>query len=610
MELELLAPAKDLIHGTEAINHGADAVYIGAPAFGARVAAGNSVADIERLAAYAHRFRAKVFATVNTLLYDSELDDAVNMIRSLYNAGVDALIIQDPGLLECDLPPIELHASTQMHNASTERIKFLESVGFRRVILARETSLAQMRAIRKATTVDLEAFIHGALCVCYSGQCYMSLYLNGRSGNRGSCTQPCRSAYDLLNLDGRQLRSNEHLLSLRDFSAAQHLDSMIAAGVRSFKIEGRLKDITYVKNVTAYYRQLLDNYLEGHPEHQAASSGKTVFYFTPDPERTFNRGYTDYFLNGRHRMASHATQKSLGKQIGQVVGIGRNNLVLRTLEPLTAGDGLCFFDSDNQLQGFLVNRVEGNTVTPNRMPPVAVGTKLWRNNDFAFEKQLQGNTASRKIGVDIMLSGTCNQLTLCITDSDDLTAEAIANQEFQSANKPDVALKQLETQLAKLGNTIFEARSVKIDCDPVPFVPAAVINELRREAVEKLNIIRAETYKPKPCQTTRNDAPYFEAEVDYKANVINNRAKQFYERHHAKVTEMGLDLTHDYDGKALMTTKYCLRNEFGICLKTLKPKDLPADSSLLLRNNRNLFRLTFDCQNCQMIVSTFKKDSK
>ena len=305
MTLELLAPAKNLEYGREAVNHGADALYIGAPAFGARAAATNTIEDIDQLVRYAHLYGSKVFATVNTLLFDDEIESAVQMIYRLYDFGVDALIIQDMGLLECDLPPIELHASTQCHNATIERVKFMERVGFKRVILARETSIEQMRAIRKDTTVDLEAFVHGALCVCYSGQCYMSQYLNSRSGNRGCCSQPCRSAYDLYDGNGRQLIKDRHLLSLKDFDASQQLGDMIYAGITSFKIEGRLKDLSYVKNVTAYYRQLLDSMMSGHTP---ASSGKSVFYFTPDMSRTFNRGYTDYFLRQRQPMASFDTQ--------------------------------------------------------------------------------------------------------------------------------------------------------------------------------------------------------------------------------------------------------------------------------------------------------------
>ena len=346
--LELLSPAKNYEQGCEAINHGADAVYIGAPSFGARVAAGNSVEEIESLARYAHLYHAKVFATVNTLLFDDEVEEAVKLLHQLYNAGVDAAIIQDLGLLECDLPPIELHASTQTHNASLERIQFMEQVGFSRVILARETSLEQMKQIRSNTHIDLEAFVQGALCVCYSGQCYLSQYISGRSGNRGCCGQPCRSAYDLYNGQGRMLLKDSHLLSLKDFSAAQQLQSMIDAGITSFKIEGRLKDMGYVKNVTAYYRQLLDSIMEGRPDLHPSSSGKCRFFFVPDLEKTFNRGFTDYFLRQRQTMASFATQKSLGKRLGKVKSVGNGSITLNTREPLTSGDGLCFFNSQGQ----------------------------------------------------------------------------------------------------------------------------------------------------------------------------------------------------------------------------------------------------------------------
>ena len=345
MKYELLSPAKNLEFGREAINHGADTLYIGAPAFGARAAATNTIDDIDAHVRYAHLYGAKVFATVNTLLYDNELKDAVGMIRQLYNVGVDALIIQDLGLLNCNLPPIELHASTQCHNASVERIKFMESAGLKRVILARETSLEQMRAIREATHVDLKAFVHGALCVSYSGQCYMSQYLNGRSGNRGCCSQPCRSAYDLYDAQGRLLQKDKHLLSLKDFSAAQQLQAMVDAGITSFKIEGRLKDLDYVKNTTAYYRQLLDNIMEGNPACRPASSGSCRFFFTPDLEKTFNRGFTDYFLRQRQPMANFATQKSLGKRIGKVASLGRDTITLATSETFTPGDGLCFFNA-------------------------------------------------------------------------------------------------------------------------------------------------------------------------------------------------------------------------------------------------------------------------
>lgn len=617
--LELLSPAKNCEQGKAAINHGADALYIGAPSFGARVAAGNSIQDIEELTQYAHLFGSKVFVTVNTLLFDNELQQAQQMIHQLYNIGVDALIIQDLGLLELDLPPIELHASTQTHNIDPRRVKFLQDVGFQRVILARETSIEQIKTIRNTTQVDLEAFVQGALCVSYSGQCYMSQYLNEHSGNRGCCGQPCRSSYDLYNEDFQLLRRNEHLLSLKDFSAAQHIGSMIDAGITSFKIEGRLKDISYVKNITAYYRQLLDNFMEHRNDLSASSQGKCTFFFTPDPTRTFNRGFTDYFLHDRKPMASHATQKSLGKYIGKVIKIDKNSLTISTKEPFTSGDGLCFFGTNNELEGFFVNRVMGNTIFPNRMPDsLKTGIDIWRNNDFAFEKQLQGKSAERKIEVDIILSESTNgAFQVEMKDNFGCSGHSqVDNCEKTTANNPEKAEDQIKKQLSKLGDTAFIARTITNECTQTYFIPASVLNELRRQAADNLKEMRLNHFLPShpeysindPEEThwhfKKNNTPYFTNTLDYKANVINKKSEAFYQRHGATVTEKGLELTKDYRNKALMTTKYCLRYELGQCLlhknnDTISPA---FASNLYLRNNKNLFLLQFDCKECQMKV--------
>ena len=606
MQLELLSPAKNCDQGREAINHGADAVYIGAPLFGARVAAGNSLADIEALARYAHLYHAKVFATVNTLLFDEEVPKAVELLHQLYNAGVDAAIIQDLGLLECNLPPIELHASTQTHNATIERVKFMEQVGFSRVILARETSLQQMRALRKETAVELEAFVQGALCVSYSGQCYMSQYLNGRSGNRGCCGQPCRSAYDLYDGEGRPLQHNRHLLSLKDFSAAQQVQSMIDAGITSFKIEGRLKDMGYVKNVTAYYRRLLDSLMEGCGG-QAASSGKCELYFTPDLHKTFNRGFTDYFLKERKPMATLATQKSIGQYLGRLRKIEKNRLTLDCREPLTAGDGLCFFNAEGMLEGFLVNQVQGTTLQPNRMPKgLTVGTEIWRNNDQAFEKQLAGRTCSRKIDVDIILSDTPSGLSLLITDCDGCQGKAEATCAKEAAQHPQLAMEQTVKQLGKLGDTAFAAHHIESRCATIYHLPPSLLNELRRTAVAHLEEARiaAHLAARKHCQPLSerqaNSTPYYETTVDYRANVLNTHAEMFYRRHGVTVTEYGLEKSGDYDGKALMTSKYCLRYELGYCLR--KGGGEKSPEPWYLKNNKNWFRLVFDCRQCQMQV--------
>lgn len=605
MTLELLSPAKNLEQGREAVNHGADALYIGAPAFGARVAAGNSIEEIEQLATYAHRYHARVYATVNTLLFDEEVDVAVRLLHQLYNAGVDAAIIQDLGLLECNLPPIELHASTQTHNASIERVKFMEQVGFARVILARETSLEQMKALRQATHVELEAFVQGALCVSYSGQCYLSQFINGRSGNRGCCSQPCRSAYDLVDAQGRVLRKDQHLLSLRDFSAAQQLQRMADAGITSFKIEGRLKDMAYVKNVTAYYRQLLDNMMSHDGEYRPASSGKCTFFFTPDLEKTFNRGFTDYFLRGRQPMATLTTQKSLGKRLGKVTRLDRNSITIDTREALTPGDGLCFFSPKGELVGFQVNHVQGRTFQPNRMPDgLAVGTLLWRNNDQAFERQLQGRTAERKIDVDAILSDTPDGLMLTLTDGDGTRANATVICDKQPAQNPEKAQEQIVRQLSKTGDTPFRIARFENRCPQPWFLPAALLNDLRRQALTQLeeasvaDHLARRGHCPTLAERQENSTPYFETILDYRANILNTKAETFYRRHGVKEMVYGLEKTLDYDGKALMTTKYCLRYELDMCLK----EHPETAGDLFLRNNRNRFRLVFDCRRCEMQI--------
>ena len=603
-KLELLAPAKNMEQGKAAIDHGADAVYIGAPLFGARVAAGNSLDDIEELVRYAHIFGSKVFATVNTLLFDNELQSAEELMWNLYNIGVDAAIVQDMGLLELNLPPIELHASTQTHNIDPRRVKFLEQVGFKRIILARETSLEQMRSLRQQTTADLEAFIQGALCVCYSGQCYMSLYLNSRSGNRGACSQPCRSSYDLLNGDGKILRKEEHLLTLKDFSAAQHIESMIDAGITSFKIEGRLKDISYVKNVTAYYRRLIDDIIARRDGLSASSSGTTTFIFEPDLLRTFNRGFTDYFLVGRQKMASPSTQKSLGKKIGKVITSQGNKLTVNSFEPLAAGDGICFFNDEQKLEGFLINHVDGNRVTTNKPVVINPGTELWRNNDFAFEKKMQGITSQRKIAVSMTVEESTSGLQLTMTDEDGCTATATVYCEKNKAMNQAKAKEAFEKQLTKLGNTAFEAKLLTLSFNDIPFVPASILNELRRKAVEQLIQVRQQYFHPADSPLEKNEIPYIEPSVDYRANIINNKSESFYQRHHAECTEQGLEKSLNFENKALMATKYCLRFELGQCLMHKCNKNVSPDyaSELFLLNNNRRFRLAFDCKKCEMQI--------
>lgn len=601
MKLELLSPAKNIDYGREAINHGADAVYMGAPAFGARAAATNSLADTEALVRHAHTYGAKVFSTVNTLLMDDELESASQMIRKLYEMGVDAIIIQDMGLLECDLPPIELHASTQCHNATIERIKFLEQVGFKRIILARETSLQQMKDVRQKCGVALEAFVHGALCVSYSGQCYMSQYLTSRSGNRGRCSQPCRSAYDLYTDSGKLIVKDRHLLSLKDFNASLQLQAMIEAGITSFKIEGRLKDIGYVKNITAFYRQLLDNITEGKGR---SASGKCIFHFVPDADRTFNRGYTDYFLRERQPMASFATQKAIGKYIGTVAWVGLDRMTIKSDVAIVPGDGLCFVGKNGKTEGFLVNRVDGNTVVPNSMPTIEKGASLWRSHDQAFEKILSGKSAERRIRVNIRFYATKEGFGLTLQDEDGITAHNNIAKAHQQANQCERMSLTITSQLSKLGDSPFLADAVADETRGAYFLRVADLNTLRRTTVEQLIEHRINHFKPADSPLSTSPLPYPDTWLDYRGNVTNKKAEEFYKSHGVNKIEYGLERTGDYDGKALMTMKYCLRYELGCCLKRdvktpnqhgIKPTDM-----LILQNNGRQFRLEFDCGNCQM----------
>ena len=606
MNIELLSPAKNLQQGVAAINHGADAVYIGAPAFGARQAASNSVEDIEQLVRYAHTYGARVYVTLNTILYDSELEEAVKLTRQLYNVGIDALIIQDMGLLECDLPPIALHASTQTHNYTPEKVRFLEQVGFQRVILARETSLEGMRQIRQATSVELEAFVHGALCVSFSGQCYLSQYLADRSGNRGCCTQPCRSKYDLYNAEGKLLRSNEHLLSLRDFNASQQVESMIDAGICSFKIEGRLKDEAYVCNLTAYYRRLLDGILEQRPEHRSLSSGKTTFFFNPDPERTFSRRYTDYFLNERQPMASFYTQKSIGKKVAKVLKVERYAIVADIYEPLSAGDGMCTYNSKTgEMSGFLVNRVEGNAIIPSAMPEVKPGVELWRNHDVQFEKIFKGRSAERKVDVELFFSSSDDGYKLRAVDVDGCEASVEVRCDKTSANNPEKVLETIQIQLSKLGGTPFNAVRVDLESFKPSFIPVSVINQMRRDVVVQLVEARIKQFRTTPSERTDSKEIVYDCgHTDFRLNIVNSKAEQFYRRHGVTNIEYGVERTHDYDHKPLMTTKYCLRYELSQCLKKKCNQQVAPDykSDLFLLNNGRKLQLRFNCERCEMEI--------
>ena len=598
-KIELLLPAKDLSAGKTAINHGADAVYIGASAFGARQAAGNSLQDIETLVQYAHLYGSRVHVTVNTVLFDHELEGARKLLWDLYNIGVDAVLVQDLGLLKLEIPPIVLHASTQCHNHSLERIQFLEKLGFTRAVLARETDLETIQQIYNQTDIELEAFVHGALCVCYSGQCYISRMMTGRSGNRGECAQICRTRFDLQDANGKTLIHNKHLLSLKDMCRVDYLEKMMKAGIVSFKIEGRLKNESYVKNVTAFYRQKFDAILNGNSEYQCVGSGTTHFFFTPDLLKTFNREYTPYLIDGqREKMASFDTPKAIGEPIGTLTcrnghcHYDGNSTILN-------GDGLCFINNDGELEGFLVNGVEGNRIIPQK--PLSQFTKvaLYRNIDKAFEKLLSGKTAERKIAVDIIFEECAEGVKFTMTDEDGCSVIVEENTELSPAQQPEKMLETLRTALAKLGGTPFEARSITIPkC--TAFLRAGYINELKSKAVEKLSVARVAHFRPQDAPLRYSPVLLFQ-NVDYLRNIANEAHRAVYEDFGATDIEYGLDKTEAYTGKAVMTCKYCLRYELGWCRKGPDAAKSPKDPLYLVSGKRR-FCLEFDCGRCEMKV--------
>ena len=601
-KIELLLPAKDLSTGKTAINHGADAVYIGASAFGARQAAGNSLQDIETLVQYAHLYGSRVHVTVNTVLFDNGLEGARKLLWDLYNIGVDAVLIQDLGLLKLDIPPIALHASTQCHNHSVERIQFLEKLGFLRAVLARETDLETIQQIYNQTDIELEAFVHGALCVCYSGQCYISRMMTGRSGNRGACAQICRTRFDLQDADGKTLIRDKHLLSLKDMCRADNIEDMMEAGIVSFKVEGRLKNESYVKNVTAYYRQRIDAILNGHPEYQRVGSGTTRFFFTPDLHKTFNREYTSYYIDGNRdpvgAMSSFDTPKAIGETIGTLTcrnghyHYDGNSTILN-------GDGLCFINDDGELEGFLVNGVEGNRIIPQK--PLSKFTKvaLYRNIDKAFEKVLSGKTAERKIAVDIQFEEVTDGVRLTLTDEDGCTVSVEEEVALEPAQQPEKMAETLRTALSKLGSTPFEARTITIPkC--TAFLRAGFINELKNRVVELLMAERVRHFHPQDVTHPYKPEPLFQ-KADYLRNITNEMHKAVYADFGATDIEYGLDKTEDYAGKAVMTCKYCLRYELGWCHHRIDGSKAPKDPLYLVSGKRR-FRLEFDCGKCVMKV--------
>lgn len=603
ISIELLSPAKNIECGLAAINHGADAVYIGASHFGARAAAGNSLEDIEKLTNYAHRYRAKVFVALNTILTDNQLADAEKLIHSVYNAGADALIVQDMGILKMNLPPIPLHASTQTDNRTIEKVNFLQNAGFSRVVLARELSLKQIAEIKAQTNVELEAFVHGALCVSYSGQCYMSQAMCGRSANRGQCAQYCRLPYQLQDAEGNILLKNKHLLSLKDLDLSEHLEEMMRAGIMSFKIEGRLKDADYVKNITAYYRKKLDNILEGSSVYKKSSVGKTTFFFEPNPEKSFRRSSTDYFLNERHKgIYQPETPKSLGEPIGKVTYIGRNFFEMQNGQLLHNGDGLCFINKQGDPTGFRVNRVEKSQIYPADMPRVDVGAFLYRNQDQAFDKRIAGKTSERKIPINIIFKENQQGFALEITDNEGIRIKFEVETEKQPAQKPEAVIENIKNQLSKLGNTIYEAQNIDIQIQSPWFFPASHLSEWRREAIEQFDSKRNELYQHELPAVAKN-TNFPTQKLTYLGNVTNKLAETFYKEHGVTDIQSGFEIKADED-VALMFTKHCIKYEMGWCPRERKNYELKEP--LFLKNNDQRFELRFDCKKCEMHIFASK----
>lgn len=600
-KIELLSPAKDLTIGIAAINHGADAVYIGGPDFGAREKASNSIADIERLCRHAALYDAKVYVTLNTLLYDNELERARRIAYDCWEAGVDALIVQDMALLQMDLPPIPLHASTQCNNLSVSKVQFLEKVGFSQVVLGRELSLEQIRDIRSKTQVPLEFFVHGSLCVSQSGQCYLSHYLGNRSANRGACAQPCRLPWDLKDERGRTLIANRHLLSLKDLNNSSHLEELIDVGITSFKIEGRLKDADYVKNVTAFYRQRLDAIFTRRHDLSQASRGHCAYTFEVNPEKSFSRGFTDFFLKGRQKgIDSPYTPKSMGEYVGDVSWCNSVRMELRTDKTLHNGDGFCFLNEKQELQGLRADVVNGKTISCNRPHGASRGMKIFRNYDNEWQKQVDASSGNRKIDIRLVISSTEEGYTLTAQPfgvAANITTEKII------ANNPEKATDNIHKKILQWGDTIFNPIELQLDFDQAYLIPASMLGEMKRDLVQKLTGFLMEKHRSERQQATisATDCPYPESELSYLGNVANAKAAEFYRQHGVTNIEDALEKSYSKEADIkVMTTKHCIRHANGLCIKDTGMRPEP----LFLQSGDYRFRLEFDCKNCQMHIFT------
>jgi collagenase-like PrtC family protease len=600
--IELLAPAKNLICGRAAIAHGADAIYIGGPKFSAREDAGNSLQDIETLVSEAQLFGVKVYVALNTILYDSELEDARLQIKNLYEIGIDALIIQDMGILEMDLPPIPLHASTQLHNYLPEQIKFLEAVHFKRAVLARELNLDQIKDIRNQTSIELEAFIHGSLCVCFSGRCYLSHAIGGRSANRGACAQPCRKRYTLYDADKKIITADQHLLSLKDLNHSNSIRELAEAGIQSFKIEGRLKDVDYVKNITAYYRQKIDAFLEDQPDFMAASAGKMSLSFEANPNKSFNRGATDYFLHERSKeITAFESPKFLGEAVGEVSKVTTNYFEIESTLDIANNDGLVFISHAGESVGIKVNVAEKCRIFPDKMNGIYPGAKVYRNYDHLFHQQLKTDLTVRKITLNMEINESADgfELTAC----DETGIKVTSNYDLPKNPSRDIP-KSKETithQLTKSGDTPYLVAGVETNGTEKFFFQASVLNAMRRDLLDRITEARKKkstnqvVYEP-------NSFPYPTKEIGYEGNISNRLAMKFYKRHGVENPEMAFEKLADIHGKTVMTTKHCLKFQMGFCPKYGGKKPLNFNEPYSLNDGKNDLRLDFDCHQCVMKV--------
>ena len=592
-QIELLSPAKDFEAARAAVDHGADALYMGAARFGARRSAANTLEEVARAVEYAHQYGVRVHSTLNTVLYDEELDDAERLARELIDVGVDALIVQDMALRRMNLP-IEMHASTQVGTIAPEQALFLEQCGFSRVILERALTLEDIRAIRAATSVELECFVHGAICVGYSGRCFLSRSTSNRSGNRGECSQPCRLPYDLKDERGRTIMAGRHLLSVRDLDLSGELEALIDAGVASFKIEGRLKDVRYIKNVVSHYRRALDEIIARRDDIVRSSVGRSVVEFVPDPQKSFTRGASEYMLYGKRAgVASFDTPKAVGEPIGRIGRVFPRAFTLETKADISAGDGVCVI-ADGELFGTNINYVEGDKITPNRMDGIREGAMVYRNYDHRFSLQLDRSRTTRTIDAKARVELSSEGVNLTVTDCEGVSVDIQREVQLELASDPQKMASTAQRQVAKSGGTIFSVEDVEVVGSEF-FAPASLLSDVRREALEALRQKRIGRKLPHRIQDDDDSAHYPYAVVSRYENVTNRLAEEFYRTHGAQQIERALE-TKPTDGERVMISSYCIRREIGQCLKerpTLK-------GELYIEHGAARYKLDFDCAACRM----------